>query len=295
MASDQTPIEIPKEVFALYDAYCHGGLSRRAFFSRLSTYAVSGVTVSMLAACVMPDYGRAQTAEGEGGLTEAAVAYASPKGAGDMSGYLVMPADAAAKLAGIVIVHENRGLNPHIRDVTRRAARAGYVAFAPDALFPLGGYPGNDDDGRTLQAERAAPEMIEDFMAAAEFLRDHSATNGKIACTGFCFGGAVTNIMAVRQPWLKASVPYYGGWPPAGDAAKVEVPLQIHLAGEDARVNAGWPAYEAALKAAAKPYEVYIYEGTQHGFHNDTTPRFNPDAAALAWGRTLEFFAKHLA
>jgi carboxymethylenebutenolidase len=212
-----------------------------------------------------------------------------------MSGYLVRPAGAKGKLPGIVIVHENRGLNPHIKDVARRAAKAGYAAFAPDALFPLGGYPGNDDDGRALQSQRDRDQMIEDFMAAAEFLRDHDATNGKIGCTGFCFGGAVTNIMAVRQPWLKASVPYYGGWPAVEDAAKVEVPLQIHLASDDERVNAGWPPYEAALKAAGKPYEIFIYEGTQHGFHNDTTPRFNPEAAALAWGRTLEFFAKHLA
>lgn len=294
MADTEQKIEVPPEVFKLYDAYCHGDLSRRAFFSKLSTYAVGGVTVSMLAACVMPDYGRAQTAEGEAELIEETVSYKSPKGAGDMSGYLVRPANAKGKFAGIVIVHENRGLNPHIRDVTRRAAKAGYAAFAPDALFPLGGYPGNDDDGRALQSQRDRDQMVEDFMAAAEFLRDHSATNGKIGCTGFCFGGAVTNIMAVRQPWLKASVPYYGGWPTVEDAAKVEVPLQIHLASDDERVNAGWPPYEAALKAAGKPYEIFIYEGTQHGFHNDTTPRFNPDAAALAWGRTLEFFAKHL-
>jgi carboxymethylenebutenolidase len=295
MADDQTPIEVPKEVFALYDAYCHGDLSRRDFFSKLSAFAVGGVTVSMLAACVMPDYGRAQTVEGEAELIEETATYTSPQGAGEMAGYLVRPANAKGKLPGIVIVHENRGLNPHIRDVARRAAKAGYAAFAPDALYPLGAYPGNDDDGRALQAQRAAPEMVEDFMAAAEFLRGHDATNGKIACTGFCFGGAVTNLMAVRQPWLKACVPYYGGWPPVEDAAKVEVPLQIHLAGEDARVNEGWPAYEAALKAAGKPYEVFVYDGCQHGFHNDTTPRFNPEAAALAWGRTLAFFARHLA
>lgn len=300
MADDLKPIdtaniEVPKEVFALYDAYCHGDLSRRAFFSKLSTYAVGGLTVSMLAACVMPDYGRAQTAEGEAELAEETAAYKSPKGAGDMCGYLVRPANAKGKLPGIIVVHENRGLNPHIRDVTRRAAKAGYVAFAPDALFPLGGYPGNDDDGRALQSQRTAPEMIEDFMAAAEFLRDHPYTNGKIACTGFCFGGAVTNMMAVRQPWLKASVPYYGGWPPVEDAAKVEVPLQIHLAGNDTRVNDGWVPYKAALDAAGKPYELHMYDGLEHGFHNDTTPRFNPEGAALAWSRTLDFFAKHLA
>ncbi len=295
MAETEQKIAIPKEVFTLYDAYCHGDLSRRAFFSKLSTYAVGGLTVSMLAACVMPDYGRAQTAEGETDLIEETVTYKSPNGAGEMSGYLVRPAKAKGKLAGIVVVHENRGLNPHIRDVTRRAARAGYVAFGPDALYPLGGYPGNDDDGRALQAQRNNAEMFADFMAAAEFLRDHEATNGKIACTGFCFGGAITNLMAVHQPWLKASVPYYGGWPTVEEAAKVAVPLQIHLAGNDTRVNDGWPPYKAALDAAGKAYEVHMYEGLEHGFHNDTTPRFNAEGAALAWSRTLDFFAKHLA
>ncbi len=295
MSDTPAKITVPPEVFRLYDDYCHGALSRRDFFSRLSAFAVAGVTVPMLAACVMPDYSRQQTAEGDSALSEAMVTYASPKGAGEMAGYLVRPAGARGRLAGVVIVHENRGLNPYIRDVTRRVAQAGYVAFAPDALHPFGGYPGNDDDGRALQAQRDRDEMIEDFMAAADFLREHEASNGRIACTGFCFGGAVTNIMAVRQPWLKASVPYYGGWPPAGDAAKVAVPLQIHLASDDPRVNEGWPPYEAALQAAGAAYEAHIYPGTQHGFHNDTTPRYNPDAAALAWSRTLAFFAQHLA
>ena len=295
MADTEQKIEIPQEVFTLYDDYCHGALSRRDFFSKLSTYAVGGLTVSALAACVMPDYGRAQTAEGETDLIEETVTYKSPNGAGEMSGYLVRPAKAKGKLAGIVVVHENRGLNPHIRDVVRRAAKAGYVAFGPDALYPLGGYPGNDDDGRALQAQRKNPEMFADFMAAAEFLRDHPYTNGKIASTGFCFGGAITNLMAVHQPWLKASVPYYGGWPTAEEAAKAEVPLQIHLAGNDTRVNDGWPPYKAALDAAGKTYEVHMYEGVEHGFHNDTTPRYNPEGAALAWGRTLDFFAKHFA
>lgn len=295
MADDVKQIEIPPEVFRLYDAYCHGDLSRRDFFSKLSTYAVGGLTVSALAACVMPDYGRTQTAEGEADLIEEDALYASPDGAGEMSGYLVRPAKAKGKLAGILVVHENRGLNPHIRDVARRAAKAGYVAFAPDALYPLGGYPGNDDDGRALQSQRTREAMFADFMAGAEFLRDHDTTNGKVACTGFCFGGAITNLMAVHQPWLKASVPFYGGWPPVEDAAKLEVPLQLHLAGNDTRVNEGWPPYQAALDAAGKPYEVYVYEGLEHGFHNDTTPRFNAEGAALAWSRTLGFFAKHLA
>ncbi|MFN7055623.1 dienelactone hydrolase family protein [Hyphomonas sp.] len=293
--ADGTPkIDIPKEVFALYDAYCHGDLSRRAFFSKLSTFAGGGITVSMLAACVMPDYNRLQTQPGEAGLVEADITYPSPAGAGTMGGYLVRPAGATGPLPAILVIHENRGLNPYIRDVVRRAASAGYVAFGPDALFPLGGYPGNDDDGRALQAQRTREEMYADFVAAAEFLRDHSAVNGKVAVTGFCFGGAISNQLAVDLPWLSASVPYYGGWPAGEAAARLEVPLQIHLASDDPRVNEGWVSYEAALKAAGKAYEVHWYKDTQHGFHNDTTPRYDPEAAALAWRRTLEFFAAHL-
>lgn len=290
-----TRLEVPKEVFALYDAYCHGDLSRRAFFSKLSAFAGGGVTVSMLAACVMPDYARQQTVSGEPDLIEEEVTYASPAGAGTMGGYLVRPANAAGPLPGILVIHENRGLNPHIRDVVRRAAKAGYVAFGPDALYPLGGYPGNDDDGRALQAERSREAMYADFVAGAEFLQGHAAVNGKVAVTGFCFGGAIANQLAVDHAWLSASVPYYGGWPADEAAARLKVPLQIHLASDDPRVNEGWVSYEAALKAAGKAYEVHWYEGTQHGFHNDTTPRFQPEAAALAWRRTLDFFAKHLA
>lgn len=293
--ADGTPrIDIPKEVFALYDAYCHGDLSRRAFFSKLSAFAGGGITVSMLAACVMPDYNRLQTQPGEAGLIEADITYPSPEGAGTMGGYLVRPANATGPLPAILVIHENRGLNPYIRDVVRRAASAGYVAFGPDALYPLGGYPGNDDDGRALQAQRTRDEMYADFVAAAEFLRAHEAVDGQVGVTGFCFGGAIANLMAVRLPWLGASVPYYGGWPADEEAAKLAVPLQIHLASDDPRVNEGWVAYEAALQAAGKPYEVHWYEDTQHGFHNDTTPRYDPEAAALAWSRTLEFFAANL-
>lgn len=291
---NQTKIEIPQEVFRLYDAYCHGDLSRRSFFSKLSAYAGGGITVSMLAACVMPDYSQAQTATGDVELIEDDITYASPNGAGTMGGYLVRPANATGPLPAILVIHENRGLNPHIRDVTRRAAKAGYVALGPDALYPLGGYPGNDDDGRALQAERSREEMLADFIAGAEFLRTHEAVNGVVGVTGFCFGGAMANQLAVDLPWLGASVPYYGGWPADEAASRLEVPLQIHLASDDPRVNEGWVSYEAALKAAGKPYEIHWYEGTQHGFHNDTTPRFNPEAAALAWGRTLDFFARNL-
>ncbi len=293
MSEVKTDIEIPAEAFALYDAYCHGALSRRAFFDGLSKYAIGGVSVSTLAACMMPDYSRTQTAEGEIDLVEATLEYPSPKGAGTMQGYLVRPAGKRKPRGGIVVIHENRGLNPHIRDVTRRAAKAGYVAFAPDALFPLGGYPGTDDAGRELQAKRDRAEMVEDFVAAAEFLRER--TKVKIGAVGFCFGGAVANLLAVRLPWLAASVPFYGGWPTADEARTVSAPLLIQLASDDPRVNDAWPAYEAALKAAGKTYEVHIYPATQHGFHNDTTPRFNAEQAALAWQRTLAFFDKHLA
>ena len=225
------------------------------------------------------------------------IVYASPDGTGDITAYIVRPAqiDPDRPPAAVLVVHENRGLNPYIRDVVRRLAKAGFVAMGPDGLSSLGGYPGTDDKGRELQSQRDRAEMVFDFMAAAEFLRDHDATIGKVGCVGFCFGGAVANLMAVRQPWLSAAVPYYGGWPSAEEASQVKVPLQIHLASEDPRVNAGWPAYEAALKAAGASYEHYIYDGAQHGFHHDTTARFDPDMAALAWSRTLDFFATHLA
>ena len=294
MAGDIDPKDIPQGAFELYDAYCHGQISRRGFFDGLGRYAVGGLTVSSLAACMMPDYSALQTLEGEESLASEMLTYESPEGAGAMAGYFVRPAGADV-LPGVVVVHENRGLNPYIRDVARRVAKAGYVAFAPDMLYPFGGYPGNDDDGRAMQAQRDTGEMVADFMAAADFLRGHPATDGKIGCVGFCFGGAVTNLMAVKQPWLACAVPYYGGWPTAEQAASLEVPLQIHLAGLDERVDAGWPAYKAALDAAGKPYEIYIYEGVNHGFHNDTTPRYNAEAANLAWSRTLEFFGKHLA
>ena len=294
MADGMKPTDIPQGVYDLYDRYCHGDLSRRAFFDGLGKYAVGGLSVASLAACVMPDYSKQQTAEADEELTAEMVEYDSPDGAGKMAGYLVRPVRSVT-LPGVLVVHENRGLNPHIKDVARRAAKTGYTAFAPDALYPLGGYPGNDDDGRALQARRESAAMLADFMAGAEFLRDHPTTNGKVGITGFCFGGAITNLMAVKQPWLSCAVPFYGGWPSAEEAAQLQVPLQLHLAGLDDRVNAGWPAYKAALDAAGKPYEVYVYEGVNHGFHNDTTSRYDAAAASLAWRRTLDFFGQHLA
>jgi len=287
--------DIAPGAFKLYDAYAHGDMSRRDFLDGLRTYAVGGVTVAGLAGALMPNYANAQQTEaGDPRLLEEDLLYDSPQGAGEMSGYLVRPADDAAPRGGVLIIHENRGLNPHIRDVARRAALAGYVAFAPDALHPLGGYPGTDDEGRTLQRQRDRAEMLQDFIAAAHVLRDHPATTGRVAAVGFCYGGAVANELAVRLDWLSGSVPFYGGWPEPEAAERVRVPLQIHLAELDDRVNAGWPAWRDALEAAGAPYEVYLYEGAQHGFHNDTTARFDPEQAALAWARTLRFFERVL-
>lgn len=286
---------IPQGAFALYDAYAHGQISRRDFLGRLKAYAVGGLTVAVLSEALMPDYVHAQQTEaGDPRLIEADIPYASPDGAGDMQAYLVRPAGDETPRGGVVVVHENRGLNPHIRDVARRVALAGYVALAPDALFPLGGYPGNDDDGRVLQRQRDRAEMFNDFRNAASFLRDHPACTGRVAVVGFCYGGAVANSLAVELDWLAGSVPYYGGWPSTENAARVRAPLQIHLAELDDRINAGWPTYEAALQAAGADYEAFMYDGAQHGFHNDTTARFDAEDAALAWRRTLEFFERVL-
>jgi carboxymethylenebutenolidase len=287
--------EIAQGAFKLYDAYAHGAMSRRDFLDGLKAYAIGGLTVSVLAAALMPNYATAQQTEaGDSRLVEDDVLYASPDGAGEMSGYLVRPAGAETPRGGVLVIHENRGLNPHIRDVARRAALAGYVAFAPDALHPLGGYPGTDDEGRTLQRQRDGREMLQDFIAGAHFLRDHPACSGQVAAVGFCYGGAVANQLAVRLNWLAGSVPFYGGWPEPENAEALRVPLQIHLAALDDRVNAGWPVWRDALDAAGAPYEVFMYDGAQHGFHNDTTARFDPEQAELAWSRTLDFFDRVL-
>lgn len=291
------PIKPSQEILDLYDKYAHGLMSRRTFFERLSAYAVGGLTVAALAESVLPNYALAEQVKADDERIMAEdVPYQSPKGAGDMMGYLVMPKDASAahKKPGVVVIHENRGLNPYIRDVARRVAVAGYIAFAPDALYPLGGYPGNDDDGRTMQRQRDTGEMVEDFAAAVAFLQNHEASTGNVGCVGFCFGGSVSNRLAAKIPSLKASVPFYGGGVPAEDVPAIKAPLLIHLGELDERVNAGWPAYEEALKANGKDYEMHMYEGANHGFHNDTTPRYDAHAAELAWARTLAFFEKHL-
>jgi len=222
------------------------------------------------------------------------VEYDSPKGAGKMKGLLTRPADKKGKLPGVIVVHENRGLNPYIEDTAHQAALDGFIAFAPDALTPFGGYPGTDDEGRTMQAKRDREEMLQDFIAGYEFLKEHKLCTGKVGVVGFCFGGWISNMMAVRVPDLKAAVPFYGGQPTAADVPTIKAPLQIHFAELDTRVNEGWPAYEEALKANKKKYEMHMYPAVNHGFHNHSTPRYDKAAADLAWGRTIEFFKKNL-
>jgi carboxymethylenebutenolidase len=288
--------EFDQELLNLYDDYAHGRVDRRAFMERASRFAVGGVTVAGLLEMLSPNYAWAeQVAKDDPGIVSQRADYDSPKGAGKMNGLLVRPAQAEGKLPGVVVVHENRGLNPYIEDVARRLAVAGYVAFAPDGLFPLGGYPGNDDQGREMQAKRDPEQMTEDFIAAAKWLAANSACNGRIGVVGFCYGGGMANTLAVRLPDLiKAAVPFYGRQPSAEDAAKIKAPLLLHYAGLDQRVNEGWPAYEAALKKAGVNYTAYVYPNVNHGFHNDTTPRYDEAAAKLAWERTIAFFDKHL-
>jgi len=287
--------DVKQEVFDLYDDYAHNRIDRRRFMQQLSIYAVGGLTVSSLMSFLMPDYkGGIQIQPADPRLKSEYVNYSSPKGGGNIKALLVMPDDVKGKLGGIVVVHENRGLNPHIEDVARRAALAGFIALAPDALTPLGGYPGDDDKGRELQAKRDRNEMLEDFIAGYDYLVKHKNCNGKVGVVGFCFGGGIANMMAVRIPTLAAAVPFYGGQPPTEDVPKIQAPLLLHYAGLDTRVNEGWPAYEAALKANKKEYSVYIYDNVNHGFHNDTTPRYDKAAAQLAWQRTIEFFKEKL-
>lgn len=287
--------DIKQEVFDLYDDYAHNRVSRREFMQRLSTYAVGGLTVTALASFLMPDYHHAiQVQQDDPRLKSEYVNYQSEKGGGTIKALLSMPAGTTQPLGGIVVVHENRGLNPHIEDVARRAALAGFISIAPDALTPLGGYPGNDDDGRELQRKRDRNEMLEDFIAAFGYLKDHQNCNGNVGVVGFCFGGWISNMMAVRIPDLSAAVPFYGGQPETEDVPRIQAPLLLHYAELDTRVNEGWPEYEAALKANNKEYTAYMYEGANHGFHNDTTPRYDKAAAELAWKRTIDFFKKQL-
>jgi carboxymethylenebutenolidase len=287
--------DIRQEVFDLYDDYAHSRISRRDFMEKLSIYAVGGLTVPALMSALMPDYQHTlQVKPDDPRLKSGYINYDSPKGGGSMKALLSEPADNKKKLGGIVIIHENRGLNPYIEDVGRRAALAGFISIAPDALTPLGGYPGSDDKGREMQAKRNSGEMLEDFIAAFEYLRKHPDCNGKVGAVGFCFGGGIVNLMAVRLPDLAAAVPFYGIQPPLDQVPQIKAPLLIHYAGLDTRVNEGWPAYEEALKANKKEYSAYIYPNVNHGFHNNTTPRYDKEAAELAWKRTIDFFTQKL-
>ncbi len=287
--------DIKQEVFDLYDEYAHNKLDRREFMEKLSVYAVGGITLASLLSFVMPNYeDTLEVSPNDPSLDSKFITYNSPKGGGEIKGLLSKPKESSGKLGGVVVVHENRGLNPYIEDVGRRAALAGFISLAPDALTPLGGYPGNDDDGRTLQRQRDRNEMLEDFIAAYEYLKNHEDCNGKIGVVGFCFGGWISNMMAVKVPDLAAAVPFYGGQPADEEVAQINAPLLLHYAGLDQRVNAGWPAYEAKLKELDKAYEAHIYPEVNHGFHNNTTPRYDKASADLAWERTIKFFKENL-
>ena len=287
--------DYPPDVLKLFDGYVHGVINRREFLDRAAKYAVGGFTAAAMLESLSPNFALAQQVPKTDSRIHAEyLPYPSPEGSGTMRGYFARPANASRKLPGVVVIHENRGLNPYIEDVARRLAVENYVAFAPDALAPVGGYPGDEEKARQLFASLDQKKMMEDLHAAVPFLKSRAECNGSIGAVGFCFGGGVANGMAVRFPDLGAAVPFYGRQPSAADTAKIKAPLLIHYAGEDAGINAGWPAWEEALKKDNVRYMAYIYPGAQHGFHNDTTPRYDEAAAKLAWSRTLAFFDANL-
>ena len=291
----KTAQDFDQELLILFDAYVHGTIDRRGFLNRAQKFAVGGMTAAMLLTALSPDFARAQVVpKDDSRIKTELLDYASPNGSGTVKGYLAKPANMTGKLPMVLVVHENRGLNPHIEDITRRLALDNFVAFAPDALTPLGGYPGDEDKAREQFAKLDQKKTAEDFVAAANYLKSRAESNGKLGAVGFCFGGGVVHMLSTRLPELNAGVPFYGNHPAASEAVKVKAPLLIQFAGVDDRINAAWPTYEAALKAANANYTAHVYAGTQHGFNNDTTPRFDAPAAKLAWGRTLEFFNKTL-
>lgn len=287
--------DFDQKLLNLFDRYVHGLINRREFLEGASKFAVGGLSAAAILESLNPKYVQAQQIpEDDPRLKIETIEYPSPQGSGTIRAYLARPANSSGNLPGVVVIHENRGLNPHIKDVARRTGLAGFLALAPDALTPLGGYPGNDDEGRTLQRQLDRGKMTEDFVAAALHLKSHPECSGRIGVVGFCFGGGMANTLAVRLPDLAAAVPFYGGQPAAEDVPKIKAPLLLHYAGLDARVNKGWPDYEAALKANGVTYTAHIYEGANHGFHNDTTPRYDQAAATLAWQRTIDFFNQRL-
>jgi carboxymethylenebutenolidase len=283
------------EILKLFDRYVHGLTDRRGFLEGAKKFAVGGVGAGALLEALNPRFAEAeQVAKDDPRIVGKFVEYPSPEGYGTVKGYLVEPAKAQGKLPTVLVVHENRGLNPHIEDIARRLALDNFIAFAPDALAPLGGYPGDEDKARELFPKLDQAKTRKDFILAARVLKALPDGNGKVGVVGFCYGGGVANFLATQLPDLAAAVPFYGAQPPAEDVAKIKAALLIHYAGNDDRINAGWPAYEAALKAAGVKYEAFIYPGVQHGFNNDTTPRFDAAAAKLAWSRTVDFFNAHL-
>ena len=287
--------DFPPEVLKLFDGFVHGAISRREFLDRAAKFAVGSFTAAAMLESLKPNFAWAQqVAKDDARIRAEYVSYPSPQGSGTMRGYLARPVKASGKLPAVVVIHENRGLNPYIEDVARRLAVLNFVAFAPDALTPVGGYPGDEDKARELFAKLDAGKCTEDLMAAVPFLKARPESSGRIGAVGFCFGGGIANAMAVRFPDLAGAVPFYGNQPAAADVAKIKAPLLIHYASNDERVNAGWPTYEAALKANGVKHEMHMYPGTEHGFHNDTTPRYNEAAAKLAWQRTVDFFNRNV-
>lgn len=290
-----TAKDFDQELLELYDFYAHGKITKREFLDRAGKFAVGGLTAAALLNMMSPNYALAeQVSFNDPDIIAEYITYPSPNGHGEVRGYLVKPANLTSTAGAVVVVHENRGLNPYIEDVARRVAKAGFIALAPDGLSSVGGYPGNDAEGRELQQSVDGEKLMNDFFAAYEFLADHSDTTGKVGCVGFCYGGGVCNAMAVAYPELSASVPFYGRQASAEDVPKIQAPLLIHYAELDERINAGWPAYEAALQEHGKTYTAHIYPGVNHGFHNDSTPRYDEAAAELAWDRTIAFFNEHL-
>lgn len=290
-----TAKDFPQELLDYYDYYAHGKISKREFLNLAARYAAGGVTALALFNMLKPNYALAEQVKfTDPDTLPEYIHYPSPNGNGDVRGYLVKPAKTTGKVPAVVVVHENRGLNPYIEDVARRVAKAGYIALAPDGLTSVGGYPGNDEEGKVLQQKVDPTKLMNDFFAAVEFMKKHPDTTGKVGITGFCYGGGVSNAAAVAYPELDCAVPFYGRQPAAADVPRIKAPLLLHYAELDKNINEGWPAYEAALKANNKVYEAWIYPGVNHGFHNDSTPRYDEAAAELAWKRTLGWFEKYL-
>ncbi|WP_312228708.1 YghX family hydrolase [Pseudescherichia sp.] len=290
-----TAKDFPQELLDYYDYYAHGKISKREFLQLATRYAVGGMTALALFNLLKPNYALATQVEfTDPDILPEYIHYPSPNGHGEVRGYLVKPTKVEGKAPAVVVVHENRGLNPYIEDVARRVAKAGYIALAPDGLSSVGGYPGNDDEGRELQQKVDPTKLMNDFFAAVEFMQRHPDATGKVGITGFCYGGGVANAAAVAYPELACAVPFYGRQAPIADVPKINAPVLLHYAQLDTRINEGWPAYEQALKANNKVYKAYIYPGVNHGFHNDSTPRYDQPAAELAWQRTLDWFKLYL-